>query len=150
MSGFEALAIGGGIAAVLLILGVPLAFVFMVIGTLGIFLIGGADEAMALLRLLPHRAAANYLLVALPMFLFFGYLAESTGYVHGSYVAARKWLGGFRGGLGVSTTVAAGMFGAATGSTVSSCALFGRISVPELRSAGYGKEISIGCVAAAG
>lgn len=150
MSGFEALAVVGLMALVLLVAGVPLAFTFALAGSVGIALTFTIDQTMNLLKLLPHRTVSNYLLSAVPMFLLFGYLAEVTGIAHGSYVAARKWFGTLPGGIGIATTVAAGMFGAASGSTVSATALFGRMSVPELRSAGYSKEAAIGCVAGAG
>ena len=50
----------------------------------------------------------------------------------------------------MATSVAGGFFGACSGSSVASCAMFSRIAVPQLVERGYDMSLSCGCVATAG
>jgi len=134
----------------LLVLGVPVAFALIVSGIAGITIITSWSTAMTMMAMLPHRIVATYVLIAIPMFLFFGFLAERTGIIAGTFESARKWAGRLPGGLGIATTSASGVFAAASGSSVSSCVVFGSLAVPEMRRAGYSKAISMGTVASAG
>lgn len=134
----------------LLVLGVPVAFALVVSGVAGISLITSWSTAMTMMAMLPHRIVATYVLIAIPLFLFFGFLAERTGIITGTFDSAKKWVGRLPGGLGIATTSASGVFAAASGSSVSSCVVFGSLAVPEMRRAGYSKSISMGTVASAG
>lgn len=134
----------------LLVMGVPVAVSLALSGIIGIATIAGWSTAMNLLTMLPHRIVATYVLIAIPMFLFFGYLAEKTNIITGTFDAAKKWAGRLPGGLAIATTGASGAFAAASGSSISSCVIFGRLAVPEMRRAGYSKSLSVGTVASAG
>jgi tripartite ATP-independent transporter DctM subunit len=108
------------------------------------------SAAFSMMALIPHRIIATYVLISIPMFLFFGYIAEQTGIITGTFDAARRWMGRLPAGLGIATTSAAGVFAAASGSSISSCVIFGSLAVPEMRKAGYSKSISLGTVTSAG
>jgi C4-dicarboxylate transporter DctM subunit len=135
---------------VLLALGVPIAFSLAAAGTIGLIIVSDWNTAANLLLLLPQRIVTNYVLVAIPMFLLFGYIAERTGITNGTFAAAQKWLGWLPAGLALATSASAGVFAAASGSSVSSCAVFGKIAIPEMRKAGYNLAFSMGTVAASG
>ena len=134
----------------LLSLGVPIAYALATAGLLGLSLVSDWNTASNMLVVLPHRVVANYVLISIPMFLFFGYLAESTGIIAGTFEAAKRWLGRMPGGLAIATTSASGAFAAASGSSISSCVIFGSLAIPEMRKAGYSREFSMGLVASAG
>jgi tripartite ATP-independent transporter DctM subunit len=135
---------------VLLLLGVPVAYSLTVAGILGITMVSDWSAAFSMMALIPHRIIATYVLISIPMFLFFGYIAEQTGIITGTFDAARRWMGRLPAGLGIATTSAAGVFAAASGSSISSCVIFGSLAVPEMRKAGYSKSISLGTVTSAG
>ena len=138
------------ILLVLLLLGVPVAYSLTVAGILGITIVSDWSAAFSMMALIPHRIIATYVLISIPMFLFFGYIAEQTGIITGTFDAARRWMGRLPAGLGIATTSAAGVFAAASGSSISSCVIFGSLAVPEMRKAGYSKSISLGTVTSAG
>jgi tripartite ATP-independent transporter DctM subunit len=132
------------------LLGVPVAYSLTVAGILGITIVSDWSAAFSMMALIPHRIIATYVLISIPMFLFFGYIAEQTGIITGTFDAARRWMGRLPAGLGIATTSAAGVFAAASGSSISSCVIFGSLAVPEMRKAGYSKSISLGTVTSAG
>lgn len=135
---------------VLLTVGVPIAYSLVLAGIVGITVVSDWTSMTALMAMLPHRVIANYILLSIPLFLLFGYIAEQTGIITGTFRAASRWFGTVPGGLGIATTSAAGVFAAASGSSISSCVIFGRLAVPEMRKAGYSKSLSLGIVTSAG
>jgi tripartite ATP-independent transporter DctM subunit len=84
------------------------------------------------------------------MFILMSSLAANCGVAQSSYDAARKWLGGLRGGLLIVTVGAAGMFGAACGSSIATSAVFAKLALPELKKYKYDTSLSMGCIAAGG
>jgi C4-dicarboxylate transporter DctM subunit len=135
---------------VLLTVGVPIAYSLVVAGIVGITMVSDWTTATSMMAMLPHRIIATYVLLSIPLFLFFGFIAEQTGIITGTFKAAGRWFGRMPGGLGIATTSAAGVFAAASGSSISSCVIFGSLAVPEMRKAGYSKSISMGIVTSAG
>ena len=67
-----------------------------------------------------------------------------------SYEAAKAWFGKVPGGLAVGTVYGCAIFGACSGSSLATCAVFSKISVPEMIRSGYNRKLSLGVVAAAG
>jgi tripartite ATP-independent transporter DctM subunit len=84
------------------------------------------------------------------MFILMGNFALSAGIGQDTFNAAAKWLGRTKGGLAHATVLAAALFGAATGSSVGSAALFSRLALPEMVKHGYDKSLASACVAIAG
>ena len=121
----------------LLILGVPIGFALAISGMIGMFILKGADFGLGVSFFVPYASVTNYIFAAVPMFVFFGYLAERTRIAEGLYNAAAKWLRFLPGGLYAATIFSGGVFGAACGSSVASCALFSTMAAPEMRKMGY-------------
>ena len=96
----------------LLTVGVPIAYSLAVAGIVGISMVSDFQSAASMMAMLPHRIIATYVLISIPLFLFFGFIAERTGIITGTFEAAGRWLGRMPGGLGVATTSAAGVFAA--------------------------------------
>ncbi len=147
--GFEAL-LGLLLMIFLLILGVPIGFSLGIAGMIGMFILKGADFGLGISFYIPYATVTNYIFAAVPMFVFFGYLAERTKIAAGLYQAAAKWLRFLPGGLYVATIFSGGVFGAASGSSVASCALFSTLAAPEMRKMGYNKNLVLGAIAAGG
>jgi C4-dicarboxylate transporter DctM subunit len=133
---------------VFLSLGTPIAFSLAVGGIIGILFTENLMTALNLLIMLPHRVVSNYVLAAIPMFLLIGYLAEASGLTAGTFRAAKKWFGRSPGGLAIATSISSGIFAAASGSSVSACAVFGKVAIPEMEKAGYNRSFNMGTVAA--
>lgn len=147
--GLEAL-LGLLLMIALLILGVPIGFALGLAGMAGMFILKGAAFGLGISFFIPYASVSNYIFAAVPMFVFFGYLAERTKIAKGLYQAAAKWLRFLPGGLYAATIFSGGVFGAACGSSVASCALFSTLAAPEMRKMGYNKNLVLGAIAAGG
>jgi tripartite ATP-independent transporter DctM subunit len=92
----------------------------------------------------------NWVLVALPMFIFMGHLLDRSGVAEKLMHAMQNLLGGLHGGLAVSVTVIGVLLAAATGIIGASIVLLGILSLPAMLSQGYRKELAVGTVCGAG
>ena len=149
----DSLTIGylGCVAFVALIfLRVPIAYAMAIVGTLGLFAV---YDATAVFKFVPFEMfshTSSFTLAALPLFLLMGYIAYHADLARDSYEAAKAWFGKVPGGLAVGTVYGCAIFGACSGSSLATCAVFSKISVPEMIRSGYNRKLSLGVVAAGG
>jgi C4-dicarboxylate transporter DctM subunit len=92
----------------------------------------------------------RYSLMAIPLFIFAGFLMERTGLVAQLFRFADALVGHLPGGFGVATVVACVLFGAISGSSVAMAAAMSVIAIPEMKKRGYPDWLSGGLVATAG
>jgi C4-dicarboxylate transporter DctM subunit len=92
----------------------------------------------------------RYSLMAIPLFIFAGFLMEKTGLVGQLFRFADALVGWLPGGFGVATVLACVLFGAISGSSVAMAAAMSVIAIPEMRRRGYPDWLSGGLVATAG
>ena len=108
-----------GLAMFLVALGLPIAFALGSTGIIFAFLLWGPGSLMVAYTSLLGNAL-EFILVAVPLFVFMGVVMERSGIAEDLYNTMYKWMGGLRGGLaagtvGISTLMAAmtGISGAA-------------------------------------
>ncbi|MDK2868055.1 MAG: hypothetical protein PWP51_1070 [Clostridiales bacterium] len=135
---------------VFLFLGMPIGFCLGAAGIIGLTYVQGFDLAVNILMTTPFRSVASYTLVTIPLFVLMAEFLDVTGLAKKSYVAAYKWIGHLRGGLGIATIIGGAAFGACSGSSSASTATFGAIAIPEMKKCNYSDELSAGTVAIAG
>src|SRR3989337_2695779 len=92
----------------------------------------------------------RYSLMAIPLFIFAGFLMERTGLVGQVFRFSDALVGWMPGGFGVATVLACVLFGAISGSSVAMAAAMAVIAIPEMRKRGYPDWLSGGLVATAG
>jgi len=92
----------------------------------------------------------KYSLMAIPLFIFAGFLMERTGLVSQLFKFSDALVGWLPGGFGVATVLACVLFGAISGSSVAMAAAMSVIAIPEMRKRGYPDWLSSGLVATAG
>lgn len=92
----------------------------------------------------------NWVLVALPMFIFMGHMLDRSGVAEKLMHAMQNLMGGIHGGLAVSVTVIGVLLAAATGIIGASIVLLGILSLPVMLAQGYKKELAVGTVCGAG
>ena len=92
----------------------------------------------------------RYSLMAIPLFIFAGFLMERTGLVGQLFRFSDSLVGWLPGGFGVATVLACVLFGAISGSSVAMAAAMSVIAIPEMRKRGYPDWLSAGLVATAG
>lgn len=93
---------------------------------------------------------SNWLLVAVPMFIFMGFILEASGIAERSMRAAQRALGGSAAGMGLSVLVIGVLLAASSGIVGASVVLLALMALPRLQEAGYDKPTSAGLIAASG
>jgi len=88
--------------------------------------------------------------MAIPLFIFAGFLMERTGLISQLFRFADSLVSWLPGGFGVATVVACVLFGAISGSSVAMAAAMSVIAIPEMKKRGYPDWLSGGLVATAG
>ncbi|OPY78729.1 MAG: Sialic acid TRAP transporter permease protein SiaT [Syntrophorhabdus sp. PtaU1.Bin058] len=139
-----------GIFLLLLLLGLPVAFTFFAAGAVGITLYRNFESALTLLGTSSFIEGSNYILVAIPLFIFMGRLVYGSGLSKELYAAGYIWLGRFRGGLAHATVVTLAFFAACTGSSMASVATMAPIAMPEMERFKYDDKLASGAIASAG
>ena len=135
---------------VMVIIGVRVYIAAATVGFVGLVAIIGWDAGAGMVGTIPHSKSVTYTLSVLPMFILIGYLAFHAGITQALFDAARKWLGWMPGGLAVASVMATAGFAAVSGASTATAAVFARVAIPEMLSAGYSRRIAAGVVAAGG
>lgn len=94
--------------------------------------------------------SSNFILAAIPLFIFMGAMLERSGIAERLFVAVRVWLGGLNGGLALTTIVMCAIFAASSGVVGAVEIVVGLMAVPAMMNAGYRKDLAAGCVCAGG
>lgn len=92
----------------------------------------------------------RYSLMAIPLFIFAGYLMERTGLIALLFRFADALVGWLPGGFGIATVLACVLFAAISGSSVAMAAAMSVIAVPEMIKRGYPPWVAAGLVATSG
>src|SRR5229473_2349583 len=122
---------------VLVLLSMPIVFALGIAGIVGLVL-GGFP-----LQMLPSSlvgGSQNWVLLAIPSFVFAGTLMERCGMSHALVELARALVGWVRGGLGMSVIVVSYFFSDICGSKMAEVSALGSTLMPPLRRAGYRPE----------
>jgi len=92
----------------------------------------------------------TFSLLAMPLFILTGDLLAASGIAKRLIEFARSLIGWLRGGLALTTIVAAGFFSAISGSNAATTATIGRMMVPEMQKDNYPVPFSAATAAAGG
>jgi len=132
-----------------LALGLPVAFTLGGIGI--IFIIFGWDpSALRAVALDIFGKMTNFILVAIPLFVFMANVLERSGVADDAYEMMYRWFGPLRGGLAVGTVIICTIFAAMSGISAAATVSMGLIAVPSMLKRGYQKELVMGSVQAGG
>ena len=135
---------------VLLAIETPVFIALAGSGVVGIMLLRGFTPANTVLETATYDSIASYTLAVIPMYILLGMFALHGDLAARVYRLGSRALGKLPGGIGVATVAACTGFAAVSGSSISTAASIGRISVGEMRRYGYPDSLSAGVVAAAG
>ncbi len=142
---------------VAIMLGFPTAFTLMGMGTFFTWLAYRSvnpDGAFGLmLELMVQRAygvMANDVLIAVPLFVFMGYLVERAQLIDRLFRSLHLALARVPGSLAVATVVTCAIFATATGIVGAVVTLMGLLAFPQMLKAGYNVKIAAGAVTAGG
>ncbi len=138
-----------GSLALLLILGVPLAFSLGIVSVAFTYAFFGWD-ALQLLTSRIYGFVNVYVLVSVPMFLLMASIMDRSGVARDLYDAMRVWAGGLPGGVAFMTLVAAIFMAATTGIIGGEIILLGLVALPQMLRLGYDRGLAIGTICAGG
>jgi tripartite ATP-independent transporter DctM subunit len=93
---------------------------------------------------------SNYILVAIPLFIFMGSMLERSGIAEKLFEAMRVWLGRFRGGLALATITMCAIFAAGTGIVGAVEVLVGLMAMPAMLRYRYHPALISGTICAGG
>ncbi len=138
-----------GSLAILLMAGLPLAFVTGGLGCIFLFVFGDA----AMLNILPSRIfpfMTDYQLSAIPLFIFMAAMLERAGLIEELFDVVYKFLGGLRGGLASATIIASTILAAMVGVIGAAEVTMGIIALPAMLKRGYDPKLACGSILAGG
>lgn len=138
-----------GLFILLMVLGQPLVFALGASAVVGTYFLWG-PEALHLAAIRAYSSANNFVLMAIPLFIFMGCMLERAGIAQGLYELMRKWLGGIPGGLAVGTVLVCGIFAAMVGVSGAATVTMALVALPSMLKYGYSKHLSVGVIAAGG
>ena len=127
--------------AVLLAIRVPVPFAFL--GPSLVYMaIEGQSLGMALRTV--TNAASSFPLLAVPLFIFLGALANHAGIADRLFRFAQALLANVRGNLGYVAVGTSVGFAWMSGSAVADAAALGKVQIPAMIRAGYGRRFATG------
>ncbi len=104
-------------------------------------------------KLLPSRFMGtinNYVLMAVPLFIFMGIMLEKSGLAESLLETMAILFGKFHGGLAISVVVVGALLAASTGIVGATVVTMGLISLPTMLKRGYKPELATGVIASSG
>ncbi|MDY0117000.1 MAG: TRAP transporter large permease subunit [Sulfurimonadaceae bacterium] len=139
------------VVLLLLLVGIPVAFVFGAVSIIFAFFI--PEIGLGVFSILPFRIfgiMSNHTLMAVPLFIMMGLLLEKSLMAERLLIAMSAMLRGVRGGLAVSVVLVGAMLAASTGIVSASVVMLSIIALPLMLKAGYDKGLASGTIASSG
>jgi tripartite ATP-independent transporter DctM subunit len=133
----------------LLLTGYPLAFL---VGGLAVGFIAWlwSPDALALVPQRMWNNMTQYLLAAIPLFIFMASMLEKSGLIEEIFDVAYKWLGRVPGGLAVATVAASTVLAAMVGVIGAAVVTMALVALPSMLRRGYSPVLAAGTVMAGG
>ncbi|WP_286239747.1 TRAP transporter large permease [Neptuniibacter halophilus] len=145
----------------LLFTGIPVAWVLGGIGIIFAFLGQFTDTYMDTMTGLDYTTLGlvvnrlwtimeNWILVALPMFIFMGIMLDKSGVAERLMKSMQELFGRVHGGLAITVTAIGIILAASTGIIGASVVLLAVMSLPAMTKQGYNMSLALGTIASAG
>ncbi len=134
---------------VVLLLGVHVAFAMMGVALLFGYL-GIEDATIFLFREKIDSVTENFILAAVPLFIFMGAILERAGIAEKLFDAVNMWTRNWHGGLAISTVVLCAVFAATAGVVGATEAVVGLLAIPVMLRYKYDHKLISGTICAGG
>ncbi|WP_078431497.1 TRAP transporter large permease [Metabacillus halosaccharovorans] len=135
-----------GLFIVLMLIGVPIAFVIGIVALLGIFGIPYTPEATVPMKMV--NGLDSFVLLAVPLFILAANLMNAGKISEKLINLALALVGPIRGGLAHANILVSMMFAGVSGASQADTAGVGKILIPSMLKKGYDKEMAVGVTAA--
>ncbi|MGP5326995.1 TRAP transporter large permease [Vreelandella titanicae] len=134
---------------VLLLSGMPLAFVLAFLAILFTVILWGAD-ALVLTVLKTFDAMTSDILLAIPLYVLMASVLQRSGIIEALYRAMELWFRRLPGGLAVGTVAICTVMAAMTGIVGAAVAAMGILALPSMLQRGYDQRLALGTICAGG
>ena len=146
-----------GLVVVAIMLGFPTAFTLMGMGMFfGWLSYRSVNPDIAVRQILDlmvqrtYAVMSNDVLIAIPLFVFMGYLVERANLIDKLFKSLHLALARVPGALAVATIVTCAIFATATGIVGAVVTLMGLLALPAMLRAGYSVQLAAGAITAGG
>jgi len=139
------------VAFILLMLGIPVAFAFG--GSAIIAALLDPNIGLDVFGLLPYRIYGimqNFTLMAVPLFIFMGFILEKSKIAENMLESIGELFGPIRGGLAIAIVIVGAILAASTGIVGASVVMMTIISLPVMLRHNYSPKLASGVIAASG
>ena len=137
-----------------------LIFIFILAGFPVAFTLGGLSVIFGLIffdadffylvALRIYGTMNNFVLIAVPLFVFMGIMLEKSGLAESLLETMALLFGKFKGGLAMAVVLVGAMLAASTGIVGATVITMGLISLPTMLKRGFSPELATGTIASAG
>ncbi|PID75198.1 MAG: hypothetical protein CSB23_04705 [Deltaproteobacteria bacterium] len=145
---------GGVLCVVLLLLlmatGLQIGLSFLCAGLAVSTLLLDFDSSLSLLGKAAYHSIATPTWACIPLFILMGSFAAEGGFASRAYRGVHALSHRLPGSLMIATCFSSAVFGAVSGSSIATTAIFGKMAIPEMLRFRYDKAFSVGCIASAG
>jgi tripartite ATP-independent transporter DctM subunit len=138
-----------GLILIFILVGYPVAFTLGGLSILVGVLVFDVDF-FYLVSLRVFGIMNNFVLLAVPLFIFMGIMLEKSGLAESLLETMALLFGRFRGGLAISVVIVGAMLAASTGIVGATVVTMGLISLPTMLKRGYSPALATGTIASAG
>lgn len=133
----------------LLLSGMPLAFVLISLAVLFTILLWGLD-ALVLTVLQTYDVMTSDVLLAIPLYVLMASILQRSGIIEALYKAMELWFRRLPGGLAVGTIAICTVMAAMTGIVGAAVAAMGILALPSMLRRGYDEKMALGVICAGG
>lgn len=134
--------------AICLVLGMPIGFAIGLASAMSILWKTSLPITIVAQRM--FAGCDSFPLLAVPLFILGGLLMDKGGISAQLVILAKSLVGHVRGGLGMTSSLAATLFGTISGSANATTAAIGTILIPSMKKEGYGGGLAAAITATAG
>jgi len=138
----------GGVVLILLS-GFPVAFAFLALDLLGVWIFMGA-AGFQNIALHIFTSLSSFVLAPVPLFILMGEIMFHSRLADNTLDVLDRWIGKVPGRLGVLASVSGVIFAATSGSSMANTAMLGTVLLPEMRKRGYSAAMSVGPILGSG
>ncbi|KPK74325.1 MAG: C4-dicarboxylate ABC transporter permease [Phycisphaerae bacterium SM23_30] len=134
----------------LMMLGIPVAFAFLIIVIVGAPLTWGIAPGMTQIMFSISANLMNFSFLPIPLFILMGEIIFHSKIAPAMIDALDKWIGRLPGRLSLMSVGAGMLFSTLTGTSIASTAMLGGTLIPEMENRGYKKPMTIGPILGSG
>jgi len=124
--------------------GLPIAFCFMLINVVGVFILWNGEAGLMQLVRSMRDSITHFTLLPVPLFILMGEVMFQSGISTRVIDSLDKWLGRMPGRLSYLAVGGGTLFATLSGSSMATIAMLGSTLVPEMERRGYKKAMTLG------